>query len=251
VVVVTGGASGIGAATCALAAAEGASVAVLDINAAGAAGVAAGLPGPACSFGLDVADSAAVEHVMDEVAKALGPLDVLIHAAGTDDQAAKEQLGRHAAEGAAPDVTRHMTNERWDRVIAVNLTGPFYCVRAVLRHMMPRRSGSIVLVGSTGGVFGITGYSAYCASKGGVHAFGRSVAMEAIQSGIRVNMIAPGLIDTPMTRRSPAVLARRRGAEPPVGRPDEVAVAAIFLASDEASFIVGETMIVNGGSVTA
>lgn len=244
-VVVTGGASGIGAATCAAVTREGGRVAVVDLDAAGAASVAAGLEG-AVSFGLDVSDSAAVDRTFDACVEALGVIDALIHVAGIDDVVSKNQIARHVEEKSPLTVTLDTTDERWERMIAVNLNGPFYCTRAALRHMTPRRRGAIVLVGSAAGVFGATGLSSYAAAKGGVHAFARSVATEVIRGGIRVNAIAPGAVDTPMLARSSATVTRGGRA----GRPEEIANVAVFLASDEASLVVGETMLVNGGSQT-
>lgn len=245
-VIVTGGASGIGAATCRAVAQEGGRVAVVDLDVVGAAEVAASLSGGACSFGLDVSDPAAVDQVFDACVASLGSLDVLIHVAGIDDVVSKQQLARHAQDKTPLDVTLNTSNERWQRMIAVNLNGPFYCTRAALRHMTPRGAGAIVLVGSAAGVFGATGLSSYAAAKGGLHAFARSVATEVIRSGVRVNVIAPGAVDTPMLARSSQSVTR--GAKP--GRPEEIAKVAVFLASDDASLVVGETLLVNGGSQT-
>lgn len=251
IALVTGGASGIGAAVCRTFAVGGARVVVVDLNGSGAKHVAAQLSG-AVGIAADVADSSQIDAAFDQVVRELGPIDIVAHAAGVDDPEAKQAIARAAALGERLDVTRHLTNEAWRRMHAVNLDGTFHVVRAALRFMVPRRAGSIVLVGSDGGIDGVAGYAHYAASKGGVHAFGRSVAKEAIVHGVRVNSVAPGPVDTPMSGRTPSEMTRARPLAP-IGRlasPEEVAAAIAFLASDRASYVVGETLVVAGGRLT-
>jgi 3-oxoacyl-[acyl-carrier protein] reductase len=152
--------------------------------------------------------------------------------------------------GEPIDVTAWLTDEQWRRTMSVNLDGVFFCVRAALRVMLPRRSGSIVNIASAAGVNPVPGLPHYSASKAAVIALTRSVAKEVAGRGVRVNAIAPGGVDTPMAARTPAGV----GPAVPLGRlatPAEIAAAALFLATDESSYVTGETLNVNGGTVTA
>jgi NAD(P)-dependent dehydrogenase (short-subunit alcohol dehydrogenase family) len=250
VAIVTGGASGIGAATSRVFAAEGARVAVFDLDGAAAESVARGLPGEAMGLTVDVAHSEQVDRALDAVAARWGDVDIVMHAAGVDDPTVKARMAEQVAAGEPLNITVDMSDELWHRMISINLDGAFYVVRAALRHMLPREAGSIVLVGSTGGIDGVRAYPHYSAAKAGVHALGRAVAAEVAHKGIRVNSIAPGPIDTPMRSRTPTIMGGADATASPLGRPgraQEIATAALFLASDDASFITGETLVVSGG----
>jgi 3-oxoacyl-[acyl-carrier protein] reductase len=139
-------------------------------------------------------------------------------------------------------------------MMSVNLDGAFYVLRSALRCFRSRGAGSLVLIGSETGVRGLPGLGHYAASKGGVHALVRSAAKEAIAYGVRVNGIAPGVIDTPMSRRSGGVFGSAAAAIAPIGRPgrpDEIAKVALFLSTDLASYVVGEVVNVDGGRMAS
>jgi 3-oxoacyl-[acyl-carrier protein] reductase len=262
VVLVTGGGSGIGASICRAMAAEGASVAVLDVREDAAKQVAAELE-RAVAVAADVSDSASVDAAVERVVAELGHLDVLVNNAGIASSGehvrfvsrAEAQLAE-MAEGAvttALDATVRLTDDEWRRMLATHLDGTFYCTRAALRHMAPRGSGSIVNIASICGIEGCTGSAHYSAAKAGILGFTRAVAKEVILQGVRVNAIAPGYVDTPLLDvlteplRAATVMQIPMGR---MGRPEEIAATAVFLASDEASFFVGETLSPNGGHVT-
>jgi 2-hydroxycyclohexanecarboxyl-CoA dehydrogenase len=231
---VTGGASGIGAATVRRLAAEGAEVVIGDLDQAGAAEVAGEVGAEAVA--LDVADPEAVRAVVAEH----GPFAVLVNNAGMDE------FGFFTATDAAV----------WERVIGVNLIGVLACTHAVLPAMQEAGYGRIVSLASEAGRVGSKGSATYSAAKGGVIAFMKTIARENGRYGITANSIAPGPIETPLlmgarqlgevgdriieTMRSATQLRR-------LGQPDEVAAAIAFLASDEASYVTGETLGVSGG----
>jgi meso-butanediol dehydrogenase/(S,S)-butanediol dehydrogenase/diacetyl reductase len=237
---VTGAASGIGAACALRFAREGARVAGLDLAAppdepwAAVAKAAASV-----SFHLaDVRSEAAVAAAVAEVVERHGRIDVLVNAAGV--------AGGGAVHGLAV--------EEWDRVLAVNLKGTFLVCKHVLQRMLEQRSGSIVNLASIEGLEGFEGGSAYNASKGGVVLLTRNLAIDYGRRGIRVNCLCPGLIETSMTAGifQPGferflerfVDGHQLGR---AGQPAEVAAAALFLASDDASFVTGHSLVVDGG----
>jgi len=239
VALVTGGASGIGAATCRRLAGEGARVAVTDMNAAGAGDVAAEVNGMPYELDVRSLDSiaAAVRATEDE----LGPIDVLVNNAGYDE------FGFFVKTD--PDM--------WDRVLAVNLRGVIAVTHAVLPGMQERRRGRIVNVASEAGRVGSSGSGIYSAAKAGVIGFTKAVAREAARYGVTCNAVAPGPIETPLLMGAPEALGEvgqklvdtmvgstvlRR-----LGQPDEVAAAITFLASDDASFVTGQALGVSGG----
>jgi NAD(P)-dependent dehydrogenase (short-subunit alcohol dehydrogenase family) len=237
---VTGAASGIGAACALRFAREGARVAGLDLGRPAAeAWAAVAKEAPAESFHLaDVRSEPAVQAAVEQVVQRHGRVDVLVNAAGV------------AGGGAVHDLAA----EEWDRVLDVNLKGTFLVCKHVLKGMLERRSGSIVNIASIEGLEGFEGGSAYNASKGGVVLLTRNLAIDYGRRGIRVNCLCPGLIETSMTSAvfqpgmekmlSRFVDAHQLGR---AGQPAEVAAAALFLASDDASFVTGHALVVDGG----
>jgi 2-hydroxycyclohexanecarboxyl-CoA dehydrogenase len=231
---VTGGASGIGAAIARRLGAEGAIVVIGDLNAAGAGEVASEFGGEA--VGLDVTEAASAAAVVEE----LGPFEILVNNAGMDEFGFFTQTD--------PGM--------WERVIAVNLGGVLACTHAVLPGMQQAGYGRIVSIASEAGRVGSKGSAVYSAAKGGVIAFTKTIARENARFGITANAIAPGPIDTPLLRRATElgeigerVIETMKAATQlrRLGEPDEVAAAVAFLASDDASYVTGETLGVSGG----
>ena len=259
---VTGGGSGIGAAICRAFTAEGARVAVLDVNETAAARVASELAG-AIAVTADVSHRAEVDAAVDQAVAELGGLDILVNNAGIVGRdevlRSRPRVEAQLAEALAGDVTTaldvtvSLTDDEWRRMLATHLDGTFYCTRAALRVMGPARSGVIINMASICGIIGCTGVPHYSAAKAGILGFTRAVAKEVITQGIRVNAIAPGYIDTPMLELVTEPMRIGVRLQTPIhrlGTPGEIAAAAVFLASDEASFFVGETLSPNGGFVT-
>ncbi len=265
---ITGAGSGLGRATALRFASEGATVLCADRDGeaaeataagareagltAGAAGAAgdAGAPGGAFALCFDVADLAAVEVAVADALAAHGPIDALFHAAGI------------VGEGSATTVTP----ETWERVIAVNLTGTWHVARAVLPGMVERRRGAIVLLASTAAIAGVPGIAAYAAAKGGVTALTRQMAVDYAADGVRVNAICPGTIPTPLVEQAWASRGRLGGDADAadvaaqvaqqyplrrLGRPEDVAAMAAFLVSDEASWVTGVALPLEGGLTSA
>ena len=237
VALVTGAGRGIGKAIAERLAAEGAKVAVADIDPATAAATAAEIGRGAIAVTMDVTDGASVRDAVAETAKQLGPIDVLVNNAGWDK--------------IEPFVKSQ--EETWDRVIAINLKGPIRCARAVLDSMIERRSGKIVSIGSDAGRVGSSGEAVYSAAKAGVIGFGRTLAREVARYGINVNVVCPGPTNTPLLQETVGgnekLMASLKQAIPlgRTGEPDDLASAVAFLASDDAGFITGQTLSVSGG----
>jgi 2-hydroxycyclohexanecarboxyl-CoA dehydrogenase len=236
---VTGGASGIGAATCRRLAAEGARVAVTDMNAVGAVDVAAEVNG--MSYELDVRDRDSILAAVASATDELGPIDILVNNAGYDE------FGFFVNTDEA----------MWDRVLGVNLRGVIAVTHAVLPGMQERRRGRIVNVASEAGRVGSSGSGIYSAAKAGVIGFTKAIARESARYGVTCNAVAPGPIETPLLMSAPEALGDvgqklvdvmvgstvlRR-----LGQPDEVAAAITFLASDDASYVTGQALGVSGG----
>jgi 3-oxoacyl-[acyl-carrier protein] reductase len=242
VAVVTGSARGIGAATAARFADEGAAVAVLDLDQDAAAATAAGL-GAARAVGLacDVSDAGSVDAAVGSVVEQLGAVDVLVNNAGV----------------TRDNLLFKMTEDDWDAVMNVHLRGAFLMSRAVQKHMVAAKYGKILNLSSVSAL-GNRGQANYSAAKMGLQGFTRTLALELGPFGVNVNAVAPGFIVTEMTDAT----ARRVGVEPAdyrkaaaestpvrrVGHPQDIAATAAFLCSDEASFITGQTLYVDGGA---
>jgi 2-hydroxycyclohexanecarboxyl-CoA dehydrogenase len=239
IALVTGGASGIGAATARRLAAEGARVGIGDVNEEGARAVAGELDGLA--HVLDVTDVESISAAVAAVQDALGPIDVLVNNAGTDlfSFFVKTDPGL------------------WDFVLGVNLRGTLAVTHAVLPGMQERRSGAIVNVASEAGRVGSQGSAVYSAAKAGVIGFTKAIAREGARYKVRCNAVAPGPIETPLLNAAPQVYGElgerlKQGMIDATqlgraGEPEEVAAAIAFLASEDASYVTGQTLNVSGG----
>jgi 3-oxoacyl-[acyl-carrier protein] reductase len=249
--VVTGGGSGIGEAICLRLAAEGAKVAVLDIDAEAAALTAKLAEGIAVEA--DVSDSASVDRALAQAEAELGPVDVWVNNAGVQAAAQAARISDRAERGEPLDGLVRLPDDEWRRMLAVHLDGTFFGTRAAATSMVSRGSGSIVNLASVCGIEGCTGFPHYSAAKAGILGFTRAVAKELAVQGIRVNAVAPGFIDTAASQAMDNPLRQAQRARTPLGRfgrPEEIAATVAFLASDDAAFFVGQTLSPNGGIVT-
>lgn len=239
VAVVTGAGSGIGRAVALRFGAEGAAVLSLDVASDAAERTASELRAAgarAVAVRASVADADEVDRAIGRAEAELGPVDILANVAGI--------YGRHAP-------VREQDLENWQRVLDVNLTGGFLCAKRVLPAMVERRWGRIVNVASGAAFAGRPTIAPYAASKAAIIAFTKALALEVARDGVTVNAIMPGVTDTPMPRQygSEERLIAQGTANPMgrIGRPEDIAAAMAFLASDDASYMTGQTIAVNGG----
>ena len=246
VAIVTGGASGIGLAISERLARDGAKVSVFDLDLEQAERAVKGIRdagGEAIACQVDVSDRAQVDEAVERTRAELGPVLVLVNGAGKDGF----------------DPIMDITTEMWERIIAVNLTGTFHCTQAVLPDMLEAKWGRIVNISSSSAQTGAVHMSHYSASMGGVIALTMTLALELGPVGITVNTIPPGAVDTPMSRRAADAGRFGGGTLEDVGRhlpvrrigiPEDIAAACAYLVSDEAGYVTGQIIGVNGGRVT-
>jgi 2-hydroxycyclohexanecarboxyl-CoA dehydrogenase len=241
--IVTGGASGIGAAISQRLASDGAAVAIFDRNADAAKDAVAAIEatgGTAISVRVDVSERSNVDAGLEEVRARLGRPTILVNSAGL----------------TPPSPFLDITTEMWNQVLAVNLTGTFHCCQAILPGMLEAGWGRIVNISSSSIHSGTRGLASYVSAKSGVVGLTKCLALEFAPHGITVNTIPPGFIDTPMLRQttqSGFISLEQQIANTPVrriGQPEDVAAACAFLVSEEASYITGQIIGVNGGRNT-
>jgi 3-oxoacyl-[acyl-carrier protein] reductase len=262
VALVTGAGSGLGREIALAFAREGAAVGINDIRLEtaeavvreilAAGGKAAALPG-------DVADSRAVHAMFAAHMGVFQSLDILVNNAGVavmedhvkrNSEAMLQQVMTEGRSTMSLEATKTMEDGHWRRTLAIHLDGTFYCTREALKIMEPKGSGCIINMASIAALTGIMGAPDYSAAKAGILGFTKSVAREVIGRGIRVNAIAPGYIETPLLDVMPPLLKQMVVAQTPAGRlgtPAEIAATAVFLASDDASYFVGQALAPNGG----
>ncbi|WP_105972077.1 SDR family NAD(P)-dependent oxidoreductase [Streptomyces geranii] len=240
VAVVTGGARGIGRGIATVLAAKGAAVAVWDLNVEGAEETVALIAkegGTAIAVGGDAADEAGVAASAARTRAELGPVTILVNNAGT----------------TAYEPFTSITEAAWDRMIGINLKGPFLVTKELVPDMVEAGWGRIINISSSSAQTGAPSMAHYAASKGGVIGLTRALAVEYIEKGITVNHVPPGFIDTPLVRQGPvdvdavaAMMPMKRA-----GTPEDIAYAVAYLASEEASYVTGQTLSANGGRYLA
>ena len=247
IAIVTGSASGIGKAIAEKFAQEGAQVAIADINLELAKKTTQNIGSAAMAVKVDVSDKASVEAMVDEVENKLGPIDIFVNNAGVSYITAFLEC----------------TEELWDKTIRINLKGAFNGCQAAIRRMLPRKKGVILNMSSQSGKMGNAQYAAYCASKFGIIGLTQSLAVEFAKEGIRVNALCPGVVFTPLWEAMIGDYAKKRNMQPdqvkpylenkiPMGRlctTEDIANAAVFLASDDAAYITGQAINISGGAV--
>ncbi len=233
---VTGASGGIGEAIAVALHAQGAAVALSGTREEKLAGTAARVGSRVYVLPCDLRERGQVANLVAQAEAAMGQLDILVNNAGIT----KDNL------------FMRMKDEEWDSVIAVNLTPAFILCRAALRNMMRRRTGRIINIASISGIVGNPGQGNYAASKAGLVGMTKSLAREVASRGITANCIAPGFIETPMTHALNEKQTEAIASTIPAGtfgKPEDIAAAAVFLASNEARYITGETLHINGGMV--
>jgi len=240
VAVITGGASGIGKAVAGILAARGINVCIVDANGTAANDVAASLKAgghKATAWAVDITDSAAVQKTFSEIAARNGPVGVLVTCAGVPGHGGVTEL----------------SDQLWRRVLSVNLDGVFFCMREALKQMLEARRGIIVNVSSICGIAGCASSPSYSAAKAGVIGLSKAVARKHTENGIRINVVAPGVTDTPFVEPDRQMGKLAKGIEKiPMGRMGtalEIAELIAFLCSDSAAFITGQVISPNGGQV--
>jgi NAD(P)-dependent dehydrogenase (short-subunit alcohol dehydrogenase family) len=238
---VTGAANGIGRAAALAFASAGASVVVADVSVDGnqeTARLVERLGGLARAVRCDVTRGEDVKAALDQTVEAFGRLDFAFNNAGSEQ---------------ALTTTTDLTEQEWDRILAINLRGVFLCMKHQIPLMLKQGGGAIVNASSGAGVKGFAGQAAYAAAKHGVIGLTKAAALECAPSRVRVNAVCPGIIDTPMmqrfTRGTPEGRARVIAQEPigRMGKPEEIAAAVVWLCSDAAAFVVGHAMVIDGG----
>jgi len=243
IAVITGAGSGIGQVTARLFAQEGARIAAADINAAGGeetCGLISGEGGEAIFVQTDVARVAEAEKLMRTVKERFGRIDVVVNNAGVE----------------LPRSLLDTSEEDWERVVSIDLKGVYFVSKYAVAEMIKTGGGAIVNISSGAGILGFPMMTAYCAAKGGVVALTRAVAIEYAAHNIRVNCVCPGVVDTPMSRGffdslpNPAEVRHMYEEQTPVkrfARPEEIARTVLFLASEDASYLTGAIIPVDGG----
>jgi len=239
-VLVTGAGSGIGRATAVRLASEGASVACLDVNEDNVNETAKSIGGDnVMALTCDISDEAQVNEAVAKVVERFGKLDALCNVAGI----------------LRADHTHELKTEAWNKIIGINLTGTFFMCRAALPHLLERKGSAIVNCSSTAGIGAHPWMAAYSASKGGMIAMSRSMAIEYAKQGLRVNCVCPGGVVTPlhgqfrMPKGSDGTLLKRALPIAEYGQPEQIASAIAFLASDDAGYTNGEEIRIDGGAL--
>jgi 3-oxoacyl-[acyl-carrier protein] reductase len=267
VALVTGGASGIGRAICLSFAKEGATIICNDLTTEMAQKVLeeCGQQKQGLAVKADVSRSRQVVAMFDRIHKKFSKLDILVNNAGIGlenaqtrarfNKVLEKQQAELAKDGkitTALAATQNLTDEEWDRMLGIHLNGTFYCTREALRTMERQGAGKIINIASICGMTGCAGAPHYSAAKAGIMGLTRAVAREAIVSGVNINAIAPGYIDTPMTQVITDAVRKAISLATPAGRfgsPQDIANLAIYLASEESNFVVGQVISPNGGYV--
>ncbi len=245
VTLITGGASGIGKATAELFAREGAKVVICDVNEEAGKALVAQLGNDATFYKVNVADRQAVQAWVDDVVARYGRVDVLVNNAGVT----RDGLFVKVKDG---ELVKQMEEAAFDLVVDINLKGVFNCAQAVAPYMIKQGSGVILNMASVVGLYGNLGQTNYVATKAGVIGMTKVWARELGRYGVRVNAVAPGFILTDMVQKMPEKVLEDMKAKTPLGRlgqPEDIAHAFLWLASDEASFVHGATISVDGGIV--
>lgn len=245
VCLITGGAAGIGKATAQRFAEEGAIVVICDVNREAGEALVNKLGEPACFYAVNVADRAEVQNWVEDVVRRFGRVDVLINNAGIT----RDALFVKVKDG---ELVKQMEESAFDQVIDINLKGVFNCAQAVTPFMIRQGGGVILNASSVVGLYGNVGQTNYVATKAGVIGMTRVWARELGRYNIRVNAVAPGFIATEMVQKMPEEILAGMKAKTPLGRlgdPRDIANAYLWLASDEASFVHGATISVDGGIV--
>jgi NAD(P)-dependent dehydrogenase (short-subunit alcohol dehydrogenase family) len=241
VAIVTGAGSGLGRAIALRFAAEGARLVIAELNETTAAETTRLVQAKGVeSFSVitDVSRPGSVANLFKAVDERGWGVDIMVNNAGNAGQLTP---------------VHEMTDEEWDAIIDVHLNGTFYCTREAIKRMLPRGSGVVINLGSVAALRGLPGGASYTAAKGGIVAFTKGVAQEVAAYGIRVNCIAPGWVETPILENLPDQMRPLMVQMTPLGRigqPEEIAAVALFLASDESSFVIGQTISPNGGLYT-